>query len=720
LVGNGLPSFATYGAASIGIGVMAANGAIIWAGTTEGLYQSTDSGASWTRVAVNAGFSNARVTDITVDGANVYVVLSEATTGYSYAGIYKSTTSGTAGSFTSIMGGLPTATLWNRSQVAIARSTPQTLYLAIAGTVSGFSDNLLGIYKTIDGGTQWNLTTTQPLNYMRGALNYSGSGQGFYDNMIAVDPSDANLVYAGGVHVVGSTDGGGTWVVIVNVYCGFTPPCNAPIHPDNHAAAFGPTGAPHPLYIANDGGVWRTANGNQGAAATWTDLNTNLATTQFYGGDVAADYTVNPIVIAGSQDNGTSRTASTAIGTWNGIHGGDGGFVSIDKTNPNIVVASYPRTMYRTTNANAGAMINWTGIQPAGNCQSGALFVSPFMIDPLASNHIVFGGGGYLCESINSGANWFYSNFNLFFGQSVQSVMIAPANSAVMYAGTTGGRIYRTTNGNIGGTATWSDLWTGKGLPTQPVTWIAVDRNDATGNIAYATFGGFGVGHVWKTINGGTSWTNITGNMPDAPVTGLVTYPISGGSALVVGTDVGTFLSTNGGASWTALQNGLPNVGIDQIFTDKALTTLFVATHGRGVLKMPIPADGLVAPTVTAASPAVGSPDGGTNVTVTGTNFRPGASVYFDGVAATNSIVVNTTTMTATTPAHQPGKINVTVVDTDNQGGTLVQGFIYGVLNALPQPRPGGVVTGSPVAPPLSRGGTDLHQPTNPSPSPRL
>jgi len=721
LVGPGLPNFTPYGATSVGIGVMVANGPGVWAGTTHGLYQSTNSGTNWTQVAVNASFPNARVTDITVDGANVYVVLSEARTGYSYAGIYKSTTGGTAGSFNPIMTGLPTATAWDRSQVAMARSAPLTLYLAIAGTVGGFSDNLLDIYKTIDGGATWNLTTTQPPNYMSGSLDYTGTGQGFYDNMIAVNPANANLVYAGGVHVVGSTDGGGTWAVIVNVYCNFTAPCNAPIHPDNHAAAFGPSGTPHPLYIANDGGAWKTANGDQGAAATWSDLNTNLATTQFYGADVAANYTATPIVIAGSQDNGTSRTASTAIGTWNGIRGGDGGFVSIDKTDPNTVVASYPHSMWRTTNANAGSAITWDSIQPSGNCQTG-LFVSPFMIDPNVSAHIILGSGGYLCESIASGAynTWAESNLRPF-DQAVQSVMIAPANSAVIYAGTDGGRIYRTTNGNVGttGTATWNDLWTGKVLPSTPVTWIAVDRNDPTGNIAYATFGGFGVGHTWKTINGGTSWTNITGNLPNAPVTGLVTYPISGGSALIAGTDVGAFLSTNSGASWTALQNGLPNVGIDQVFTDKALTTLFVATHGRGVWKMPIPADTFPALTAAAISPTSGATLGGTNVTITGTNFRAGASVSFDGVAATNVVVVNTTTITATTPVHAAGQVNVTVLNTDNQGAILA--FTYIVVVPAPQPpsRPGPNLHQTTNPDPSSRGGPNLGQPTNPIPSPR-
>jgi hypothetical protein len=715
LLGNGLPNFNLYSATSIGIDVMVANGPVVWAGTTQGLYQSTNGGATWAQITVAVGSPNARVTDIVLDGTNMYVVLSETDNGHAYTGVYKSLTSGAAGSFVAMVSGLPAVTTWGRAQIAIARSAPQTLYLDIVtgSNVSTTGGSLLNVYKTTNGGTAWAVTTTQPPD------PFGSDHQGWYDNVLAVDPANANIVYLAGVDVDSSTNGGATWSKIVDVYCGGVllsiTPCTSPIHPDNHGIGFGPSGTPRPLYIINDGGVWKTANGG----TNWTDLNTNLATTQYYGGDVAANYTTNPIVIAGAQDNGTSRTASASVGTWNSILGGDGGFVSIDKTNPNIVVANYPRFMERTTNASVGTSIAWTIIQPGGSCQGGALFVSPFMIDPNASNHIVFGGGGYLCESVNSGANWVLSNFSFgSFGQAVQTATIAPANSAVIYAGTDGGRIFRTTAGNTGAPAVWSDLYTSKGLPSQPVTWIAVDRGDTTGNIAYATFGGFGVGHVWKTTDGGSTWANITHNLPDAPVTGLVTYPITGGSALVVGTDVGAFLSTNNGASWSALQNGLPNVGIDQIFTDKALTTLFVATHGRGVWKMPIASDSFAAPTVTGITPPIGSPAGGTSVTITGTGFRPGASVAFDGVAATSVVVVNATTITAVTPAHQTGVANVTVMNSDNRGGTLNQSFIFGVVRAVPPSQPAGTLNGSPPSP--LPGGRPPTGPTDPNTPPPL
>ncbi len=92
LLGAGFPNFGIYSGTSIGIGALAVNGATVFAGTTKGLYQSLDSGATWTQITVAAGSPNARVTEVIVDGANVYVVLSETNTGFSYAGIYKSTT----------------------------------------------------------------------------------------------------------------------------------------------------------------------------------------------------------------------------------------------------------------------------------------------------------------------------------------------------------------------------------------------------------------------------------------------------------------------------------------------------------------------------------------------------------------------------------------------------------------------------------------------------
>ncbi|MGI8688668.1 MAG: IPT/TIG domain-containing protein [Thermomicrobiales bacterium] len=708
LVGNGLPGFGSYGAASVGIGVMVANGATVWAGTTQGLYRSTDSGSTWSLIpVVTAPNDTFRVTDIAVDGSNVYAVLSQTISGFIASGIYKSTANGDPNTFSPIMANLPTATSWGRTQVAIARSAPQTLYLVIT-TGADNTNGLLGMYKTTDGGTTWSPTAVQPPNYFNG-----GNGQGDYDNAIAVDPANPNLVYGFGVLAVASTDGGASWPVIADVYCGNAPlPCRGPIHPDMHALAFGPSGSPHPLYVANDGGAWKTTNGNAGTGVIWSDLNTNLATTQFYAGDTTFDYLQNPVAIAGAQDNGTSATGSLSSAPWGAILGGDGGYVGIAKSNPNVVYAEYPQGfVQRTTNANAGAGITWADVPPVGTCTGNAAFIAPFAIDTANANHLIFGGVSF-CETEDGGTTWYRSNASLPFSEhvAIQSVAMAPTNSAVQYAGTDGGYVYKTSNGDTGAAATWADCDSNP-LPNAPATSIAVDRTNP--NTVYATFGNFGVGHVWMTTDC-NSWANISGNLPDVPVQSLVTYAASPNPALIVGTDVGVFQSTDNGATWVALQSGLPNVGIQQLFTDPSLTTLFAATHGRGMWKISIPRAG--DPSISTVNPPSGATTGGNRVTITGVGFQAGATVRFGDALGTNIVVTGSTQITVTAPPHAAGLVDILVVNPNGHGGTAVGAYTYVMANPAPPSRGGPHVGGSPATEPASRGGP--HVGGSPAPAP--
>ncbi len=88
------------------------------------------------------------------------------------------------------------------------------------------------------------------------------------------------------------------------------------------------------------------------------------------------------------------------------------------------------------------------------------------------------------------------------------------------------------------------------------------------------------------------------------------------------------------------------------------------------------------APTVTSISPNSGSASGGTPVTITGTGFLAGATVKLGGTAATGVVVVNSTSITATTPAHAGGAVSVVVTNTDAQAGTLNNGYTY--INPAP------------------------------------
>ncbi len=126
-----------------------------------------------------------------------------------------------------------------------------------------------------------------------------------------------------------------------------------------------------------------------------------------------------------------------------------------------------------------------------------------------------------------------------------------------------------------------------------PVSSVAVDSSDATGKTAYATIMGFtgGAGHVWKTTDAGTTWTDFTANLPDSPANAVIVYPALG--QVYVGTDVGVFASSTSTANWTELgpnpgpnQPGfLPNVAVTAlgIFASGGQQLLRASTYRRGM-----------------------------------------------------------------------------------------------------------------------------------------
>ncbi len=123
-------------------------------------------------------------------------------------------------------------------------------------------------------------------------------------------------------------------------------------------------------------------------------------------------------------------------------------------------------------------------------------------------------------------------------------------------------------------------------------------------------------------------------------------------------------------------------------------------------------------PNPTGVAPAFGAAAGGTNVTITGSGFQAGAAVAFGGVAATNVMIVDANTITATTPAHAPGAVDVVVTNPDTTIGTLATGF--GFIAPLPSPLPSvAPVTGANPLPPTRPPGSPNPLPPNPLPPTR-
>jgi photosystem II stability/assembly factor-like uncharacterized protein len=522
-----------------------------------GVYQSLNSGQSWTlRLAGVA-------TDLVMDPSNPDVLYASLGNPFADAknGVYKSTNGGT--SWTKLASGLPTSEV-GRVNLAISASSPSTLYAGVQNDFggSGVSGSLLGIFKTTNGGTSW----TQVNN----ASGASCNTQCWYDMVIAVDPNNPNIVYFGGVELYKSTDGGDNFANIRP----------ALVHVDQHALAFDPQNA-SVVYVGNDGGVFRSANGG----TNWSSLNTNLAITQFYPG-ISLHPTDANYILGGTQDNGTLRFTGSSV--WQEIISGDGGYTAIDFVTPTTVYGENQWTVGSSSNGprrsdNAGSFV----LKNSGIILTDrAAFIPPYVMDPSNSQTLYF-GTYRLYKTTNRGDSWttVAAGADLTMGSgTISTIAVAQSNPQVIYVGATDGNIVVTTNGG----STFGSIISG--LPNRSVKAIAVDPTSAS--TAYVAFSGFdaagaGTGHVFKTTNFGAHWTNVSANLPDVPVNAILLDP-GAPSNIYIGTDLGVFRSTDGGGSWSALNTGLPNVAVFDLVFRSGTNVLVAATHGRGVFKIPV------------------------------------------------------------------------------------------------------------------------------------
>jgi hypothetical protein len=521
-----------------------------------GLHVSTDGGDSFTQTLSGI------VTDLVMDPTNP-AILYAAVRG---SGVYKSVNNGAGWTLQST----GFATAMQRINLAIAPSAPATLYASVQSSGS----DLAGIWRTTDGAATWSRRT---------ATNASCGSQCWYDMTIAVDPVNADVVYFGGISLFKSTDGAGTFGDI-----------SGGIHVDQHVLAFAPSDAGQ-LFVGNDGGIYRSANGG----SAWTSLNTNLVLTQFYEG-IALHPWEPQIVLGGTQDNGTLLSAG--LPSWSHVLGGDGGFTAIDHRNP---TTRYAETQWAASSGYSGPRRSDGGgyvLKTSGiDLSDRALFIPPLVMD--ATDPAVLYFGTYrVYRTANRAESWTLISPDLTGGNGrVSAIAPAPADPAVIYVGTSDGLVQFTANGGT--------TWTPRSLPTSGARYvqdIAVDPRDPL--TAYVVVSGFLTPHVFRTTNGGATFANVSGSLPDTPVNAVVVDPTSR-ATVVIGTDLGAYLSADSGTTWTPLTSGMPNVAVFALEYNANTGTLIAATHGRGMFQLQLDrpltlavADGIASDTVPAGS----------------------------------------------------------------------------------------------------------------------
>jgi hypothetical protein len=293
---------------------------------------------------------------------------------------------------------------------------------------------------------------------------------------------------------------------------------------------------------------------------------------------------------------------SAAQPAWSMSLSGDGGATAVDFANPATVYTEYVYLNFqRSVNSGGSWSRAMSGIPTSGPAQSDGTsdrcaFIAPFVMDPTNAQTLV--AGTYRMYRTTNGGTLWTGGVDLTgeaggpngvgaYGSVISALAIAKSAPATIYAGTTGfdsaSRVQVTTNTG----SAWTNT-TKSPLPNRAVTSIAVDPTNASR--AYAAYSGYGVntsgtpGHVFHTTNRGSTWTNVSGNLPDVPVNAIALDSSHADTHIIVGTDLGVFETTNGGTSWTEQNGGMAKVAVFDLDL-RPDGVLVAATHGRGMFR---------------------------------------------------------------------------------------------------------------------------------------
>jgi len=612
------------------------NSDIVIAGTKTGLFFSYDAGVNWTGPCLTDAFNTQRhdVTGMAVSDNGTSTDLYAAVGARGYAtpvqpdlnqnganGIYKTTVpaSGCPASWTLLTtgangwpagtgGGAPyPANTLGRVELAMAPSNHQVLYAEVQAIANGggtIQGGLLGVWRTTDGGTSWNKQS--------GPTGLGGcdgdSGQNWYNQAIAVDPNNPDIVFMSTIDVYKSTNAGTNFT---NITCGYAG--GTSVHVDQHALAFVP-GSSSVLLAGSDGGAYVSTNANA-PTPTFVQVNDTLSTIEFYSGDITAGFATSatPGINAGAQDNGSSVfvwSGDPGPAMWQLRKGGDGMFARIEpKAGLRWYQESQNGNLAVATNGPFSGQQNATG----GWLADTLSFIFPYEIDryncPAATCNHMIAGSNRVWETLVGAipaSSWAAISPNLCKGtlgprSFINQLAFAPSDTTVALVGTNDGNVqYGFALNNSPSTAVWVDVTGGNAvLPNRPVLDVTVHPNVPT--TGFAAVGGFDQntpatpGHVFQvecTANCASfTWTNKSGNLPNIPVDSIIGNPLFP-QQVFAGTDWGLYYTddiTQNPPTWFRFQAGLPNTMIWDMAIDRDNTALALFTRSRGAYAWVLP-----------------------------------------------------------------------------------------------------------------------------------
>ena len=621
------------------------------AAVNRGLYYSTDAGISWhLATATDSGVSigSASVTSVVYNAAagKFFAAIRfhgfySSSDGISWTRLAIQPGSGLSAAACPAQAFQPSGCSIYRGQIAVvpSRPGPSNMGEMYVWYVDG-NELDQGIWKTTSAGASWVQVNDSGITNCGDLSGGCGTEQGTDSLTLAAVPNGtATDIYAGALNLYKCTitnavpncsgTGHNTFMNLTHVYG-----CSdiAKVHPGQHAIDFLVSGGTALIYFANDGGIYRALDGftglitgSCGLSNQFDSLNATLGPlTQFVS--MAQSGTDSNLVFGGTQENGAPATGfSQGGGNWVNVSAGDVGSTAINPSNDNEWLLATPPdsvsgvNVLRCMNGINCHSQDFANDQIAdGNSVGGDTgpFDLPLIFDPAGSNTLLIGtckiwrgssGGGnfsVLSPDFETGGTGLCSGGETNSVRTIAAGGPVDSNSysQVIYAGTNGdgplvsvspagGQVWVTTNSD-GGPSAWTNRTSAINSQGFPVSAIAIDISDRSGQTAYVGIMGFHTSHVWKTIDAGASWIDFTSNLPDAPVDSIAidSGPSANSGTIYVGTDIGVFASGTGAANWSEVAPAagpgfLPNVAVTalQIFNSGGLKLLRAATFGRGI-----------------------------------------------------------------------------------------------------------------------------------------
>jgi len=578
----------------------------VYAATVGAIYRSVDGGTSWTEV-LGSFTDRSECTDVAVTPGGVVYAAGSFITNGPMNGIRRSTDGINWTNITPTTG-FPSD--YGRIVLAIAPSNPNVVYVGVQGVPNGFPNSVNGHmlwkYTYVSGngtgtGGIWesrgaNLPQIGQNNY--GNFNEPFDTQGGYDFWMCVKPDNENFLIINAVNMYVSTDGFAT-IGNARRVAGYQPTEENGTYPNHHPdihSGFFRQGNNVEFFSGHDGGISRTnditTNLTQNNPVSWQSLNNGYNVTQFYGISIAPEAGNNRLA-GGYQDNGSFMTTSANLTTpWSAINSGDGGFCAIPPAGDDRIYSSSQNGELQRTNFDQS---NYSSLKPTGS--TNPQFINPLVLDKNNSSLLYFGGGNsatttgiWRNNDIKNGTNtvgWTYLAGTDFGSTTakVSTISISRANNPnVVYYGSDEGHIRKITNAN-GAYSVSGNL--NAGLPAGYVACLAIDPQNS--NKVLAVFSNYNIQSLWYSDNGGTSWTDVEGNLSGAngpSIRWAEIFYINSTLQIVLCTSTGIYYTntlSGAGTIWTQeAVNAIGNVVCVQTDFRPADNTLVVATHGRG------------------------------------------------------------------------------------------------------------------------------------------